>query len=99
MADMNTSRIMKIGDALSQLINVMFLPNHRYTTPNESISGRAWRRQKKTAIKIIDFIFSKIEKDHCKLSYEADIKRAKEYLVLSEEIEKNGGVPKPSSHW
>ena len=45
---MNTPRLIKIGDALSQLANVTLLPRHRETTANESISGRAhrlgWRR-------------------------------------------------------
>ena len=38
-----TPRIIKIGDALSQLVNVALLPTHRSTTANESISGRAHR--------------------------------------------------------
>lgn len=39
----NTPRWIKIGDALSQLLNVALLPRHKETTANESISGRAHR--------------------------------------------------------
>lgn len=39
----NTPRWTKIGDALSQLLNVALLPRHKETTANESISGRAHR--------------------------------------------------------
>lgn len=71
-----TSRLLKIGDALSQLVNVMLLPNHRHTTPNESISGRAHRCGWKRTERVIDWLFSPWEKNHCKASYEADIQRA-----------------------
>lgn len=75
-----TSRIYKIGDALSQLANVAFLPNHRATTPNESISGRAHRMGWKRTERLIDWLFSAWEKDHCRLSHEADVARAEELL-------------------
>lgn len=73
-------RLLKIGDALSQLVNVAFLPNHKDTNANESVSGRAYRKGWVRTVKIIDFVFSFYEKDHCRLSYEADIDRAKKLL-------------------
>lgn len=74
------SRLLKIGDALSQLVNVAFLPNHKDTNANESISGRAHRCGWKRTEKFINALFNVIEKDHCKLSYEADLLRAKQTL-------------------
>lgn len=75
-----TSRIIKIGDAISQLINVALLPRHKETNANESISGRAYRNNWFCVVKFIDFIFSPVEKNHCKLSYKKDIERAKQLL-------------------
>ena len=74
------SRIAKIGDAISQLINVAFLPKHIDTNANESISGRAYRSNWICTVKTIDWLFSWYEKNHCRLSYEADIDRAKKLL-------------------
>ena len=75
-----TSRLYKIGDALSQLANVLLLPKHHQTNANESISGRAYRmRWLRTQI-VIDWLFSPFESDHCKKSHEADIERAKDLL-------------------
>lgn len=37
--------------------------------PTEPISAWVWRKQYKTAIRVIDTIFF-WEKDHCKISYE-----------------------------
>lgn len=79
----NSSRITKIGDAFSQLCNVAFLPNHRYTTANESISGRSHRMQWRKAEKVIDFFLGK---DHCKQSYENDIIRAHKYINDSDHL-------------
>lgn len=67
----------RCGDALSQLINVALLFSKN---PNESISGRAYRMRRcagwKQARYLIDIIFLPLEKDHCKASYDADLKRA-----------------------
>lgn len=85
------NRLLKIGDALSQLANVAFLPNVHQTTANESISGRAHRMGWARTEKLIDCLFSPFEKDHCKLSYEADIRRAVEYLNSKPQHERNNG--------
>jgi cell division inhibitor SulA len=75
-----TSRIYKVGDALSQLFNVALLPRHHDTNANESISGRAHRLGWKRTEAVIDWLFSRWEKDHCRLSHEADVARAEELL-------------------
>lgn len=72
----NTPRLVKIGDALSQLLNVLLLPRHRETTANESISGRCHRMGWKRAERAIDWLFSAWEKDHCRRSHESDLDRA-----------------------
>ena len=75
-----TSRLYKIGDAISQLGNVALLPKHQDTNANESISGRAYRMKWQRVIKTIDWLFSPWEKDHCKLSHEADVERARQLV-------------------
>jgi len=79
----SSSRITKIGDALSQLCNVAFLPKHQETTANESISGRSYRMQWKNTEKVIDLFLGK---NHCKQSYENDIIRAHKYIDDSDHL-------------
>lgn len=78
----DTPRWLKIGDAISQLLNVLLLPNHLETSANESISGRAYRCSWKKTQSVIDFIFSPFEKDHCRLAYEKDLYRCKQYIDI-----------------
>tara|TARA_R100001086_G_scaffold16743_2_gene8192 strand:- start:2040 stop:2300 length:261 start_codon:yes stop_codon:yes gene_type:complete len=70
------NRIISIGDALSQLGNVSFLPRIHETTANESISGRAYRQDWKTLQKIINGIFF-WQKDHCRMAFYNDLLRAR----------------------
>lgn len=77
---MYTSRFHKIGDALSQLVNVALLPRHHETTPNESVSGRAHRQRWTKVERFIDWLFSPWEDEHCRKSYEADLRRAAQTL-------------------
>ena len=64
----------RIGDATSQLLNVMFLLSQN---PNESISGRCYRmrhkKQWKIAMTVIDFLFSPFEQQHCQKAYDNDV--------------------------
>lgn len=62
--------LIRIGDALSQMINVVLFNGH----PNESISGRAWRTQS-VWYKLIDFVLW-FDKDHCLNSYLNDLRYA-----------------------
>ena len=79
-----TPRYIKVGDAISQLINVSLLSRHKYTNANESISGRCHRCGWKRAEKAINALFYVFEKDHCRKAYIADISRAKQLIALSE---------------
>ena len=88
MAMDTTPRIIKIGDALSQLVNVALLPTHRSTTANESISGRAHRMGWRRVERVIDLVFSPIEREHCKKAHESDIDRA---IRLLESLEGKHG--------
>ena len=68
------NRLIRTGDALSQLCNVIFLNGH----PNESMSGRAWRTKSKW-YKVIDTLLW-FDKNHCKVAYENDLEYAKQIL-------------------
>lgn len=74
----------RIGDAMSQLINVVFFWS---MNPNESISGRAYRLSEDPlwgALRVaIDFIASPLEEDHCQKAWAADIERAQKMIEQS----------------
>jgi len=73
-------RLIKIGDACSQLTNVSFpFWPHEDTTANESISGRAHREGRKKLKFIINTIFF-LQEDHCKLAFDKDLQRARDLL-------------------
>ena len=69
------NRLIRIGDACSQLANVVFLNGH----PNESLSGRAWRT-KSIWYKVIDIVLW-FDKDHCKCAHENDLNYARKLLI------------------
>ena len=74
--------LIRVGDALSQLINVLVLFGDN---ANESVSGRAWRLHKRSfiwnGVKIaIDYIASPFEMNHCEASHKADVSRAARLL-------------------
>lgn len=77
---MNTPRLIKISDAMSQLFNVTLLPRHRETTANESISGRAHRMGWRRVERFIDWLFSPWEPEHCRRAHEADLRRARQLI-------------------
>jgi hypothetical protein len=84
----DTPRIIKIGDALTQLFNVGVLPNHTDTDANESTSGRAHRRGWR-AEKLIDAVFSLFgDKGHCRGAHLKDAERARR--TLNHERHTNG---------
>ena len=74
--------LIRIGDALSQLLNVtLFFGDNA----NESVSGRAWRLRNKHIFwgimrKLIDWLMSPFELDHCEASHSADVSRAAKLL-------------------
>ena len=79
-----TPRYIKVGDAISQLLNVLLLPRHKYTNANESISGCCHRCGWKFTEKVINALFCVIEKDHRRKAYIADVSRAKQLVALTE---------------
>lgn len=73
--------IVRIGDALSQLANVVIFFSDN---PNESISGKAYRLRKISTfwyfLQIaINYLFL-WQDNHCRTAYMADIERASETL-------------------
>lgn len=76
---MRTPWYIRVGDALSQLFNVLLLNGDA----NESISGRAFRSyvlehnpKWRFAYTKINKLFSVVEENHCKGAFVADIQRA-----------------------
>lgn len=76
-------RYVKIGDALSQLLNVALLPDHTGTTANESISGRAFRSGWRCQKWIDALFFFQSGPGHCERSYRADLERARKTIEAS----------------
>jgi len=68
-------RLIRIGDAFSQLLNVLIFNGH----PNESLSGRAWRTKSKW-YKVIDALLW-FDKNHCMTAYINDLNYAKELVA------------------
>ena len=64
--------LIKLGDALSQLFNVLLLNGDS----NHSISGDAWRFKRNKLRKFIDLIFSPFEKEHCYKAHLHDVQKA-----------------------
>ena len=82
--------LLRVGSALSQLLNVVLFFG---TRPNESISGRSYRmsmdgvRRWNYLRMLLDAIWRLFgQHEHCKLAYYADIKQAK-FLLLEYEKE------------
>ena len=73
-------RLIKIGDALSQLANVALLDGDA----NESISGRAYRRGWRRTEAVIDRLFSPFQANHCLKAYTNDVKRARRLITEHE---------------
>lgn len=73
------SRIVKIADAVSQLLNVAVLPNCADTDANESISGRAYRCGWTRTERFINALFPG-DPDHCRMAYLRDIQRSRDSI-------------------
>ena len=71
------SYLLRVGDALSQLLNVLVFLSEN---PNESLSGRSYRMRRKwfwgKMLIVIDFLFLPFQKEHCRKSHENDVRRA-----------------------
>jgi hypothetical protein len=64
--------LIRLGDATSQFLNVLLLNGD----PNHSISGDAWRFNRKRTQKVLDFLFWPFEKDHCYKAHLHDVRKA-----------------------
>lgn len=73
-----TPRIVKIGDAISQLFNVALSWDHTATTSNESISSKAHRLNLPRKRFINALFFSEV--DHCRASFKKDVERARQTI-------------------
>jgi hypothetical protein len=80
-------RIVKIGDALSQLGNVALSIDHKSTNANESISGRAYRQKQRKRRFIDALFFWQRNPGHCERAYLGDLERAKLYIKQHAERE------------
>jgi len=71
----------RFGDAVSQLINVVFFFS---VNPNESLSGRAHRQNNvwfwRAVETLINGAFRVFQTDHCKKAHEKDMSRAAKFL-------------------
>lgn len=74
---MKTPWWIRVGDALSQFVNVLVLNGH----PNESLSGRAWRVNSRWRF-LIDAVLW-FDPDHCETAYLNDLAYAK--TLISED--------------
>lgn len=74
---MKTSRMHRLGDATSQLINVLIWNGEA----NNSVSGDAYKFRRVRLQRAIDWVFERFgEHEHCLGSYLADIARAKQLI-------------------
>ena len=77
--------LIRVGDAVSQLLNVTFLLG---TNANESISGRSWRLRGRIgwsqARFVIDLLFYPFQKYHCQTAHENDLARAKRLAGITQ---------------
>ena len=71
-----TSRLIRLGDAVSQFFNVLVFDGD----PNHSISGDAYRFGRYRLAAFIDEIFSPFEEDHCRKAYLNDVEKAHRLL-------------------
>jgi hypothetical protein len=80
--------IIRVGDALSQLANVLIFMGKN---PNESLSGRAYRERKAAKYAysfwwymhlIINCLFW-WQDNHCRAAYNADVARARELVRVN----------------
>lgn len=69
--------LVKVGDAFSQLCNVVFLNGH----PNESLSGRAYRTNSVWK-KVIDLLLW-FDKDHCRQAFLNDVQYARQIIATT----------------
>lgn len=70
--------LFRLGDAVSQFFNV--IAYWQRGSANNSISGDAYRFDRKRTQQFIDWLFSWYETEHCRKSYEKEVQRAKDLV-------------------
>jgi hypothetical protein len=70
------NRLIRTGSAISQLLNVLIFDGDE----NHSVSGDAYRYKRHSLRRVIDWLASPWEKDHCRLSHENDVAKAARLL-------------------
>ena len=68
--------LIRLGDATSQFFNVLIFNGDS----NHSISGDAYRFKRERLRKFIDWVASPWEAEHCKVSYENDVAKARRLI-------------------
>lgn len=76
------NRLIKLGDSFSQMVNAVLLDG----SPNESLSGRAYRTKSRWEKWINRLLW--FDKDHCRVSYENDVSYAAKLLAQHKEFGK-----------
>ena len=77
-----TPRIIKMGDALSQLANVSWpFWSHTDTSADESISGRCYREGRWFRRVVDALFFWQRNPGHCERAYLSDLQRARDYVA------------------
>lgn len=71
-----TSRLTRAGDAISQILNVIIFNGD----PNFSICGDAYRYKRHRLRRLIDWIASPFEVDHCRKAHENDVAKARRLI-------------------
>ena len=77
--------LMRCGDALSQLVNVVLLNGQA----NESVSGRAYRCNWQNTEATIDFVLGF---GHCRKAYGNDLLRAQQVIDIHADVLKRKGL-------
>lgn len=72
--------LIEVINSFSQFLNTLFGGSSNFT-----LAGEAYRKGNTFMIRILDSIFSAIEKNHCKKSYYYDVARARVVLELHEQ--------------
>lgn len=80
-----TGYFIRLGDALSQFINVLVFNGDS----NHSVSGDAFRYKRELLRAVIDWLASPFEEDHCLNAYLNDVRKARE---LTEEAKRDHRV-------
>ena len=70
--------LIRVLEGLSHLGNAILYP--RTGSAHHSISADAWRYRRWKTIRVIDWLFSRIERDHCRKTYEWEVEQAARFL-------------------